>query len=372
MILISQLKGVSHMAADTRGYYKTLGVDSKATQDEIKKAYRKLARKYHPDLNAGNKQAEEKFKEISEAYDALGDEKKRAEYDRGATFDFGAQGGEGFHGFDFGGGAGNADFADIFGNLFGGQYDFEPEHARGEDLMMRLDLSLEDAFRGSTMNIPYSRNVSCPVCGGSGAESQETCPKCKGTGRIQQGKGFLKMAQICRECGGKGKKITSACKKCYGRGHLAQSENIKVKIPAGADNGSVIRLKGKGNAGRGGRAGDLIIEIGLRPHPVFRKEGNDIHVNLPVTFGEAALGAKVEVPTLDGAAMMTLPAGVQGGRRFKLSGKGYVSSKTGHRGDEYVEIRIAVPKDIDDRTKQAIGVIEQAYKENPRRHMGEK
>jgi|WetSurMetagenome_2_1015567.scaffolds.fasta_scaffold00085_50 molecular chaperone DnaJ len=361
------------MAADTRGYYKTLGVSKDATQDEIKKAYRKLARKYHPDLNAGNKQSEEKFKEISEANDVLGDEKKRAEYDSGGAFDFGGQAHEGVRGFNFGGGAGAADFSDIFGDLFGGgHYSYEPERMRGEDLLMHLDLSLEDAFRGSTMSIPLSRNVSCAACGGSGAESQETCSKCKGTGRIQEGKGFMRMAQICRDCGGKGKKTTASCKRCSGRGTADHSETIKVKIPAGADDGSIIRLKGKGNAGKGGPAGDLIIEIALRPHVILRKDGKDINVQLPVTFGEAALGAKIEVPTLDGVSVMTLPAGTQGGRRFKLGGKGYIDSKTGRRGDQYVEIRIAVPKDINDKTKDAINVIEQSYKESPRKHMGEK
>jgi molecular chaperone DnaJ len=360
------------MAADTRGYYKTLGVSKDATQDEIKKAYRKLARKHHPDLNAGNKKSEEKFKEISEAYDVLGDEKKRAEYDSGGASDFGGQGHEGFQGFNYGGGPTGANFADIFGDLFGNQYSYEPEQHRGEDLLMHLELSLEDAFRGTTMNIPLAHNVSCSSCGGTGAESQETCSKCKGTGRIQEGKGMVRMAQICRDCGGKGKKTTATCKKCYGRGTAGHSETIKVKIPAGADDGSIIRLKGKGNAGKGGPAGDLLIEIGLRPHPIFRKDGNDINVQLPVTFGEVALGAKIEVPTLDGASVMTLPAGTQGGRRFKLTGKGYISSKTGHRGDQYVEIRIAVPKDINEKAKEAINVIEQSYKEGPRKHMGEK
>jgi molecular chaperone DnaJ len=360
------------MAADTRGYYKTLGVSKDATQDEIKKAYRKLARKHHPDLNAGNKKSEEKFKEISEAYDVLGDEKKRAEYDSGGASDFGGQGHEGFQGFNYGGGPTGANFADIFGDLFSNQYSYEPEQHRGEDLLMHLELSLEDAFRGTTMNIPLARNVSCSACSGTGAESQETCSKCKGTGRIQEGKGMVRMAQICRDCGGKGKKTTATCKKCYGRGTAGHSETIKVKIPAGADDGSIIRLKGKGNAGKGGPAGDLLIEIGLRPHPIFRKDGNDINVQLPVTFGEVALGAKIEVPTLDGASVMTLPAGTQGGRRFKLTGKGYISSKTGHRGDQYVEIRIAVPKDINEKAKEAIHVIEQSYKESPRTHMGDK
>jgi DnaJ-class molecular chaperone len=182
----------------------------------------------------------------------------------------------------------------------------------------------------------------------------------------------MRMAQVCPDCGGHGKKALAACKKCYGKGSTSHSEAIKVKIPAGADDGSVIRLKGKGNAGKGGPAGDLLIEISLRRHPIFQKNGKDINVQIPVTFGEAVLGAKIEVPTIDGATMMTLPAGTQGGRRFKLSGKGYIASKSGHRGDQYVEIKIVVPKDIPEKAKEAITVIEQLYKENPRQNMGEK
>jgi molecular chaperone DnaJ len=361
------------MAAAVKDYYKVLGVSKDASQEDLKKAYRKLARKHHPDLNAGNKQAEEKFKEISEAYDVLGDEKKRAEHDRGGKFNF--EGQDRYSGFDFGGGGGGggaADFSDIFGDLFGGRYSHEPEHTRGEDLLMRLDLSLEEAFTGTMMNIPLSRAVTCSSCSGMGAESFETCARCKGAGHVQGGKGFVRMAQVCPDCGGRGKKALAACKKCYGKGATSHSETIKVKIPAGADDGSVIRLKGKGNAGKGGPAGDLLIEISLRPHPIFRKDGKDINVQLPVTFGEAALGAKIEVPTIDGAAMMKLPAGTQGGRRFKLSGKGYIASKSGQRGDQYVEIRIAVPKDIPEKAKEAINAIEQLYKENPRTKMGEK
>jgi molecular chaperone DnaJ len=359
------------MAAAEKDFYKILGVGKDASQDDIKKAYRKMARKHHPDLNAGNKQAEEKFKEISEAYDVLGDEKKRAEYDQGGKFHFDGQGGYG--GFDFGGGnSGAADFSDIFGDLFGGRYSYEPEYARGEDLHMHLDLTLEEAFAGTTMNIPLSRSASCSACNGMGAESFETCQKCKGSGHIQGGKGFIRMAQPCTECGGKGKKTKTVCKKCYGRGATAHAETIKVKIPAGADNGSIIRLKGKGNAGKGGHAGDLVIQIGLKPHAIFHKEGKDINVQVAVTFGEAVLGAKIEVPTIDGAAVMKLPAGTQGGRRFKLSGKGYIASKSGQRGDHYVEIRIAVPRDIPDKAKDAINVIEQLYKESPRKNMGDK
>jgi molecular chaperone DnaJ len=357
------------MTVATKDYYKTLGVGKEASQEEIKKSYRKLARKHHPDLNAGNKPSEEKFKEISEAYAILSDEKKRAEYDKGGTVNF-----EGYEGFNFGGGAGAGPggFANIFGDMFGGRFMHEPGYTRGEDLMMGLHLTLEEAFTGTTLNIPVSRSVACESCGGKGAESFETCSKCQGTGRVQASKGFIKYAQACHDCGGAGQKAISSCKKCGGRGNAFTTETIKVKIPSGADDGSTIRLKGKGNAGRGGGpSGDLLLEVGIRPHPVFQKNGKDINVQIPVTFGEAALGAKIEVPTLDGTSMMKLPPGTQGGRRFKLSGKGYIS-RAGHRGDEYVEIRIAVPKDIPENAKEAIMTIEALYTENPRNNPGEK
>jgi molecular chaperone DnaJ len=357
------------MAAGTKDYYQILGVAKEASQDDIKRAYRKMARKYHPDLNPGNKQYEEKFKEASEAYAVLGDDKKRAEYDKGGSFNF--EGFDGFKGYDFGSGAGGADFSDIFGNLFGGRYSYEPEHQRGEDLMMRVELTLEEGFTGTMMNIPLSHAVACSACRGTGAESFETCSKCKGSGHTQAAKGFMRMVQPCPQCGGTGKRALASCKKCQGRGATQSSETIKVKIPAGADDGSVIRLKGKGNPSRNGPAGDLLLEIRLRHHKIFEKKGSDIHISLPVTFSEAALGAKIEVPTIDGASVMKLPPGTQGGQRFKLSGKGYIS-KSGHRGDEFVEIRIAVPKDIPEKAKAAVETIESLYKDSPRKNFGER
>jgi molecular chaperone DnaJ len=358
------------MTTAAKDYYKTLGVAKEANQDDIKKAFRKLARKYHPDLNPGEKTSEEKFKEINEAYAVLGDETKRAEYDRGGTINF-----EGFdrsRGFDFGGG-GAHDYADIFGDIFGGgrfTHEFDQQH--GEDIGLALELSLEEGFEGVTKHIPVTRAVQCAACHGKGAESFETCAKCKGTGRTGTSRGFLKVAQVCHECGGTGQKPVRRCGQCHGTGSITTTDTLKVKIPAGADDGSIIRLRGKGNAGRGGgQAGDLLLQIRLRPHPVFEKKGTDIHVQLPVTFGEAALGAKIEVPTLDGASVMRLPAGTQGGQRFKLSGKGYVASRTHHRGDEYVEIRIAVPKHVTEKGREAIETIEALYKESPRKQFGE-
>lgn len=355
------------MSTTVKDYYQLLGVSKDASQDEIKKAFRKLARKYHPDLNPGDKTAEEKFKEINEAYAVLGDEKKRAEYDSaGTTFEQFADF-KGFGGFDFGQGF---DVGDIFGDLFGARRGFEPHYARGEDILMGTELSLEEAFTGVTRPLVIKRTVNCEVCGGTGAESSQTCQVCRGTGRIQTSKGFFKMAQLCPECSGTGRRVTSVCKKCGGRGKTIFTETIKVKIPAGVDDGSVVKLKGMGNAGAGGGpAGDLHLEISIRHHPVFRRKGDDIYVQLPVTFGEAALGAKVEVPTIDGSSMMKLPPGTQGGQRFKLSGKGFISPKTKHRGNEYVDIKIAVPKEIPENAKEAIKKIEALYKEDPRKGM---
>ena len=355
------------MAASVKDYYKILDVKEGASQDDIKKAFRKLARKYHPDLNPGDKSSEEKFKEVSEAYAVLSDPEKRAQYDsQGTTFEqFG--GGAGFRGFDSGE---TFDFSDIFGDILGARSETVPRHARGSDILMGMELTLEEAFGGLTRQISVNRTIQCDKCGGTGAESSQTCPACKGTGHIQISKGYFKMAQTCPECRGTGNKVTSVCKKCGGRGEVYNTENLKVKIPAGVDNGSVVRLKGMGNAGTGrGPAGDLLLEITIKHHPVFTRKGNDIYVQLPVTFGEAALGAKVEVPTIDGTSIMKLPPGTQGCQKFKLSGKGFIYHNTKARGDEYVEIKIVVPKDIPEKARDAIQVIESLYKKNPRKGM---
>ncbi len=355
------------MAAAVKDYYKTLGVNEDASQDDVKKAFRKLARKYHPDLNPGDKSSEEKFKEVSEAYAVLSDKEKRAQYDTaGTTYEqFG--GGQGFKGF---GGGETFDFSDIFGDIFGGRAESVPSHSRGPDILMGMELTLEESFGGLTRQISVNRTIQCDKCGGSGAESSQTCPTCKGAGHIQTSKGYFKMAQTCPECRGAGKKITSVCKKCAGRGEVYTTENLKVKIPAGVDTGSVVRLKGMGNAGSGrGPAGDLLLEITVKHHPVFTRKGSDIYIQLPVTFGEAALGAKVEVPTIDGVSIMKLPPGTQGSQKFKLSGKGFVHHNTKARGDEYVEIKIVVPKDIPEKAREAIEVIESLYKKDPRKGM---
>lgn len=351
-----------------KDYYKILGVSKDASEDDLKKAFRKLARKYHPDLNPGNKSAEEKFKEANEAYAVLSDKEKRAEYDSGGPVNFEGFGG-GFHGFQ--GGAG-FDFSDLFGDIFGGGHGGRQHYERGDDLMMQMELSLEDAFSGVTREVTINRSAECEGCRGSGAESSETCSACKGTGRSQTGgRGMFNMAQTCRQCGGSGRKVTATCKRCGGQGAVRRADTVKVKIPAGVDNGSTVKVKGKGNAGvGGGHAGDLLIRIVMRPHPYFTRKGDDVILQVPVTFGEAALGAKIEVPTIDGHAAMKLPAGTQGGQRFKLSGKGFVNPKTKERGNQYVEIRIAVPKNIPEKANEAIRSIEALYPENPRKHLG--
>jgi molecular chaperone DnaJ len=361
------------MATAAKDYYEILGVSKDASQDEIKKVFRKLARKYHPDLNPGNKAYEQKFKEINEAYSVLSDEKKRAEYDRFGKSPFG-EGRTWYEGtrpdfgetFEFGG------FGDIFSDIFGAGRRHEPFPQKGPDMLMSIELSLEDAFTGVTRPITLTREIPCTRCNATGAESFQTCDKCKGTGRLQASKGFFKMTQTCPACGGTGKKVTSICKACSGRGKTLQTETIKAKIPAGVGTGSVVKLKGLGGTGEaGGSPGDLRIEVNVRPHPFFTRKENDIYIDIPLTFGEAALGAKIEVPTIDGIAVMTIPPGTQGGQKFKLSGKGFPSPKTGTRGNQYVIAKIVVPKDINNTGRDAIREIETLYKENPRKKMGE-
>jgi len=358
------------MAPQVKDYYEIIGVDKKASQDEIKKAYRRLARKYHPDLNPGDKPAEQKFKELNEAYEVLGDEKKRAEYDQYGRSPF-EGGGPGFDyraytsgdRFDFGG------FGDIFSDMLGGGRPGAVD-LKGPDLVMGLELSLEEAFAGVTKAITFTREIQCKSCGGLGAETYQQCDRCKGTGKVQASRGFFKMAQYCPACGGSGRKVTKACSSCGGRGRIVRPESIKVKIPAGADTGSRVRIKGMGGPGQGGGPpGDLQIELTVREHPIFRRVGDSINVEVPVTFGEAALGAKIEVPTLDGTSAMTLPAGTQSGQKFKLTGKGVPSAQTGRRGDQYVTIKVAVPKNITDKAKAAIQEIDSLYRESPRKGM---
>jgi len=349
------------MSTTTQDYYETLGVKRDVSADEIKKAYRKLARKYHPDLNPGDNTAEKKFKEINEAYEVLSDKKKRAEYDQfgKATFE-GGQGFEGFRTHDYGFGAGGAE--DIFSNLFHG-FRQEEVPQRGTDLVTSFAISLEEAYKGVTKPITLTREISCKKCGGSGAEKSHTCSQCKGSGSIRQSRGVFKLSQPCPSCRGRGKVISKACTACRGSGSASVNDAIKVKIPPGADTGSRVRLRGMGSAGvMGGPAGDLVIELEVKPHPTFKRDRDSIYVDIPVTIIEATLGGKIKVPTLDGTVTMTLPPGTDSGKKFKLKGKGIPHRKTGVRGDEFAVINIVVPKNVSPKTKEALEEIAKEYK----------
>ncbi len=350
------------MAATTHDYYDTLGIKKGASSDEVKKTYRKLARKYHPDLNPGDKTAEMKFKEINEAYEVLSDAKKRSEYDQFGKAAF--NGSQGFGGFGAqNAGFGTGGFEDIFSDLFG---NVRQQHApvTGTDLQTRLDISLEEAYKGVTKPFTLTREIPCKTCKGTGARASQTCSHCKGAGSVRQSRGMFRMNQPCPSCGGKGKIVTKACGACSGNGSKVATETIKVKIPPGVDNGSRVKLRGMGGAGlQGAPSGDLYIEISVRPHPVFKREGKNIYVEVPITIMEAVAGGKIKVPTLDSSVTMTLPEGTDSGKKFRLKGKGIPGKRRGVTGDQYAVIKIVVPKNVDEKTKEALKEIEKAYEE---------
>jgi len=349
------------MGTTTKDYYEILGVKRDASQEEIKRAYRRLARKYHPDVNPGDKVAEQKFKEINEAYEVLSDPNKRAEYDQFGRTPFGPEGFEGFKRYDFGFDFGTKGFEDIFSDFLGG---FRAREApvKGHDLKTSLDITLEEAYKGAVKSVTLTREVPCPGCGGSGAESIEVCSHCKGSGVITRGKGFFNISQTCPSCRGRGNIAKKTCRQCSGAGAITKTETLKVKIPPGADTGSRLRLRGKGGAGvHGGPPGDLYIEINVLRHPVFRREGSDVYVEVPVRVSEAILGGRIKVPTLDGDVTMKLPPGTDSGKKFRLKGKGFPDPKTGIRGDEFAVVKIVVPKNVTGRLKEALKEVERGY-----------
>jgi molecular chaperone DnaJ len=369
----------------TKDFYEVLGVPRSASQPEIKKAYRRLARKYHPDLNPGDKTSETKFKEIQGAYSVLNDLKKKSQYDQfGFAGDMppggaGPRGpsGSGFEGFDFSD-YGTSSFKDFFENLFGKGGTARPGEEisleRGEDLHYTMNIGFADAINGFQTRIRLNRLVNCPSCGGKGAApggGRKPCPSCGGSGHGFVQRGFMKFSTTCPACGGAGKTAGTACLDCAGRGLTQKSELISVRIPAGVDTGSKVRIPGKGNAGRNnGMPGDLYIQIEVAPHSFFRREGANIHVKLPITVPEATLGAKIDVPTLYGPMAIRIPPGTRSGQKFRLKDKGASSPGKKARGDEFVEVSIVPPPFGDQRVRELMKELEKLSGPNPREDMG--
>ena len=360
--------------AEKRDYYEVLGLQKGASEDEIKKAFRQLAKKYHPDLNPGDKEAEAKFKEVNEAYEVLSDKEKRQRYDQfgfagvDPSYGGGATGGAGGFGGGFGG---FGDLGDLFGDIFGGggfggfgsgRVRDPNGPIRGEHREAQVTISFMEAVKGCTRDIKVSRLENCSECGGSGAKkgtSPETCPDCHGTGQVtvrrQTAIGVMQMQQPCARCGGRGRIIKEPCPKCGGKGMIRHRKTIKVSIPAGIDNGQTISLRAQGNAGRnGGPAGDLLIVVAVPPHEIFRREGTSVLCEAPITFTQAVLGAELEIPTIDGKVKYTIPEGTQSGTTFRLKGKGIPGLNGRGRGDQYVTVYIETPRNLNREQKEAL------------------
>ncbi|HLV48544.1 MAG TPA: molecular chaperone DnaJ [Aliidiomarina sp.] len=344
-----------------KDYYEILGVEKSATEREIKKAYRRLAMKYHPDRTKGDKALEEKFKEANDAYEVLVDEEKRQAYDQYGHAAF--EQGQGGHG-GFGGGADFSDvFGDVFGDIFGGGRGRQRSQAqRGSDLRYNLELSLEEAVRGKTAELKVPTLVSCTDCSGSGAEKgskAETCDYCHGQGQIQMRQGFFAVQQTCPKCSGRGKVIKKPCRTCHGEGRVEKTKTLSVKIPAGVDTGDRIRLSGEGEAGEhGAPAGDLYVQVHVRDHAIFRRDGNNLYCDVPISFTHAALGGEVEVPTLDGRVKLKIPTETQTGRSFRLRGKGVKSVRSGVTGDLVCKAVIETPVNLSSKQKELLQEFE--------------
>ena len=350
-----------------KDYYDVLGVERGADEKAIKRAYKKLAMQYHPDRTKGDKAKEEKFKEIQEAYEILGDKEKRAAYDQygHAAFEQGGMGGGGF-----GGGFSGADFGDIFGDMFGdifgGGGRGRQRVVRGEDLRYDIQITLEEAVKGTTKDIQINTLAHCDSCDGSGAEKGskvETCPSCHGSGRVRRQQGFFVTEAICPTCHGSGKKIEKPCKSCHGEGRVHKKKNLSVKIPAGVDTGNQLRLSGEGAAGENGApAGDLYVVIHVKEHHIFERDGNNLYCEVPISFSMAALGGEIEVPTLDGKVKLKIPAETQTGKLFRMRGKGVSSTRSGSAGDLICRVVIETPVNLNKEQKELLEKLEESLK----------
>ena len=353
--------------ADKRDYYEVLGVQKQATSDEIKKAYRVLAKKYHPDMNPGDKEAEVKFKEVNEAYEVLSDSDKRQKYDQygHAAFDPSMGGGSGFGGFSGGFGA-DFDFGDIFSSFFGGGGSTRSRANApidGEDIATRITISFEEAVFGCKKEISFQRVEACSDCSGSGAEKgskAETCQNCRGTGRVtvqqQTMLGYMQTQRACQNCRGTGKIIKNPCKNCNGKGFIKLNKKLEVTIPAGIDTMQRIILRGQGSAGRnGGAAGDLIIEVRVKEDKVFTRSGNNVYCEIPISFAEAALGAEIDIPVLGGGTeKYQIPEGTQTGTTFTMKGKGVANVNTKRKGDLVITVTVETPKNLTGEQKKLL------------------
>lgn len=384
-----------------KDYYQILGVKKDAKADEIKKAYRRLARKHHPDVNPNDKASEDKFKEVQEAYDILSDDKKRKVFDRfgyyadnldvNSPFSTGPSSGGGSAGYDFSGfdfstgssGGSGSSFRDIFSDLFGGggstsgaRVQPEPPRAmpkKGRDIEIPLALSFEESFSGLTTNITVNRSEQCSRCQGAGDTGGPvvTCSTCKGSGQVMRTGGRLQFSQACTDCDGTGRR-RQPCSVCNGKGVTPKSEQVKIKIPAGVDTGSRVRIPKKGHGGRlGAEPGDLFILTNVGKHKFLERKGDNIYISVPITVSEAALGTKIDVPTVEGKAQLKIPAGTESGQKFRLRERGFPSLRNPTlRGDQFVEVKITLPRVISEETKGVLREFERLNPENPRKVMG--
>ncbi len=365
-----------------KDYYHILGVAKNASQAEIKKAYRKLAQQYHPDANPGDKSAEDRFKEISAAYDVVGDAEKRKQYDQVRDMAASGFGAGGFPGGSGPGPGGRVRFEDVgFGDIgdlgdlfsvFTGRGRGQRQATRGADLETEVRVSFDDAMRGTTVPVRIQGPAPCPTCGGSGAEpgtTPVTCPQCGGLGSVSVNQGFFQMSQTCPRCRGAGRIVEHPCHTCSGSGNVRTTHSFQVKIPAGVKDGARIRLSGRGEAGPpGASAGDLYVVVHVAPHKLFGRKGSDLTLALPITFAEAALGANVDVPTLNGPVKLKIPSGTQSGRVFRIRGKG--APKKGGHGDLFVTVNVEVPQRLSHSEKQLLKQLKEAERESPRRGLG--